>query len=307
MIARLLLGALAVDPGGHALEPGLAVGIGQRNAGMHLGDIGLRMQRNRPPRTASRGAPRVLRDGRLARARDAHDHQDRRAAAMGARAVEAMDAGCIGDEDRIGAADEQAAFDHPDDAPDALLQPRRIGDGAEIAVENAVAAVGDKRLARPPTGAAERWRRAPRALAWVASRPKATTSTGTGVVRPQPIDQLGAVDDDGEAAARGRDDLLAQQGAAQPLDQIERAALDLVGAVDREIDLPMLGEGGERNARGLRLRRRSLRGGNADEAQALPMTPRQRLDRESRRRAGAEPDDHAILDQLAPRPRRPRA
>ena len=66
----------------------------------------------------------------------------------------------------------------------------------------------------------------------------------------------------------------------------------------------MLGEGGERNAGRLRLRRRSLRGGNADEAQALPMPPGQRLDRESRRRAGAEPDDHAVLDQLDRRLRR---
>ena len=64
------------------------------------------------------------------------------------RAVEAMDAGGIGDEDRIGAADEQAALDDADDAADALLQPRRIGDVAEAAVEHAIAAVGDEGLAR---------------------------------------------------------------------------------------------------------------------------------------------------------------
>ena len=98
--------------------------------------------------------------------------------------------------------------------------------------------------------------------------------------------------------ARGRDNLLAQQGSAQSLDQIERAALDLVGTVDREIDLAMLAERGERNVRSLRLRCRTLRGGNADKTQALPMTPRERLDRESRRRAAAKPDDHVILDQL---------
>ena len=76
-----------------------------------------------PSRAASSSA-----DGRLARARDAHDHEDRRTAAMGARAVEAVDAARVGDEDRIRAADEEAAFHHPDDAADALLQPRRIGD-----------------------------------------------------------------------------------------------------------------------------------------------------------------------------------
>ena len=118
-------------------------------------------------------------------------------------------------------------------------------------------------------------------------------------VRAQPIDQLGAVDDDGEAPARRGDDLLAQQGAAQPLDQVERAAFDLVGAVDREVDLPMLARSDDSGMTGRpRLRRRSLRGRNADEAQALPMPPGQSLDRESCRRAGAEPDDHAVLDQL---------
>ena len=117
-------------------------------------------------------------------------------------------------------------------------------------------------------------------------------------MRAKPVHELAAVDDDGEAVARGRDDLLAQQRSAQSLDQIERAALDFVGAVDREIDLPMFAERGERNVRRCGLRCRALRGGNADKAQALPMTPRKCFDRESRRRAAAEPDDHVILDQL---------
>src|SRR6185437_13375704 len=67
---------------------------------------------------------------------------------MGARAVEAVDAGRVGDEDRIGSADEEAALDDADDAPDAILQSRRIGDRAEAAVEDPVAAVGRERLAR---------------------------------------------------------------------------------------------------------------------------------------------------------------
>ena len=85
-------------------------------------------------------------------------------------------------------------------------------------------------------------RRAPPAPPGSPPARRSTTSTGTGALRPQAIDQLGAIDDDGEAPAGGGDDLLAQQGAAQPLDQIERAALHLIGAVDREIDLAMLGE-----------------------------------------------------------------
>src|SRR5215469_16842196 len=43
--ARLLLGALSIDPGGHALEPRAAVRIRQWNSRVHLGDIRFRMQR----------------------------------------------------------------------------------------------------------------------------------------------------------------------------------------------------------------------------------------------------------------------
>src|SRR5262245_5227945 len=42
---RLLLSALTVDPSGHALEPRLSIRIGQRNAGMHLGNVRFRMKR----------------------------------------------------------------------------------------------------------------------------------------------------------------------------------------------------------------------------------------------------------------------
>ena len=57
-----------------------------------------------------------------------------------------------------------------------------------------------------------------------------------------------AVDDDGEPVARGGDDLLAQQCSAQSFDQIERAAFHLVRPIDREIDLPVFAERGERNS-----------------------------------------------------------
>ncbi len=145
---RLLLGALAVDPSGHGLEPGPSVGIGQRNSGMHLGDIRLGMQRVAFLEGPAETRGQLLGDRRLAGPGHPHHHEDRRTAPMGARAIEAMDAGRVGHENRIGPTDEEAAFDHPDDAPDALLQPRRIGDGAEAAIENSVAAVGDEGLAR---------------------------------------------------------------------------------------------------------------------------------------------------------------
>ena len=67
---------------------------------------------------------------------------------MGAGAIEAVDAGCISDKDRVGAANEKPAFHHTDDSPDALVQSRRFSDGAEIAIKDAVAAVGHKGLTR---------------------------------------------------------------------------------------------------------------------------------------------------------------
>src|SRR5262249_686322 len=54
----------------------------------------------------------------------------------------------------------------------------------------------------------------------------------------------------------------------------------------------------ERDAHRPRLCRRSLRGGNAEKAQALPIAPSESRDRESRSRAGTESDNHAILDQV---------
>src|SRR5262245_60291618 len=89
----------------------------------------------------------VFGDGRFAGPGHAHDHQDRRTAPMGAGAIEAVDAGCISDKDRVSAANEKSAFNHTDDAPDAFIQSPWIGDGPEVAVENAVAAVADKRRA----------------------------------------------------------------------------------------------------------------------------------------------------------------
>ena len=128
---------------------------------------------------------------------------------MSARAVEAMDAGGVGHKDRIGAADKKTAFHHADDPPDAFVQSRRIGDAAEIAIKNAVAAVGNKgraqRHARLSTGAKHFERLAGCLQAEGDHFYRHRRS------RSKPVHQLAAVDDDRKAVARGRDDLLAQQ------------------------------------------------------------------------------------------------
>jgi len=222
---------------------------------------------------------------------------------MEVRTVEPAHTGSVGDKDHVGAADEQPAFDHADDAADALLEPGRIGDGGEAAVEYAVTAVGDERL--PRRGKAQTGARAQHlerlAGGFQAERNDLDGNRRMGAKTP---DQLGAVDDDHQSTARRGHDLLAQQGAAQPLDQVERALLDLVRAVDREVDHAMLCEGRQRNARRLRLGRRPLRRRDADKTQALAMASSKGLDGEARRRAGAEADDHGVPHQPHRRLRR---
>src|SRR5690349_8728020 len=112
---------------------------------MHLGDVCFWVEIVAFLEGPSQTRRQIFGDRRLAGAGHAHDHQDRRTTAMSARAVESADAGCIGDEDRIGAADEEAAFNNANDAPDALLKARRVSNKTEGAVENAIAAVRGER------------------------------------------------------------------------------------------------------------------------------------------------------------------
>ena len=132
----------------------------------------------------------------------------------------------------------------------------------------------------------------------VASSPKATTSTGTGVCVPSRSTSLLPSTTMASRWLAAATIFSRNKRSAQSFDQIERATLDFVGAVDREIDLAMFAERGERNVGCFRLCCRAFRGGNTDKAQALPMTPRECFYCESRRRAAPKPDDHVILDQL---------
>src|SRR4051812_27757704 len=62
------------------------------------------------------------------------------------------------------------------------------------------------------------------------------------------VGNFGTVDDDDEAGGGGGDDPLAEQGAAEPLDQGERADDALIGTVDGKIQGGPLGEARERDA-----------------------------------------------------------
>ena len=70
---------------------------------------------------------------------------------------------------------------------------------------------------------------------------------GQRVLAPEARRELGRIDDDDLAQARLRDDLLAEQRTAAALDQVE-LGVDLVRAVDRQVDDGVLGQRRERDA-----------------------------------------------------------
>src|SRR3546814_16130088 len=90
----------------------------------------------------------------------------------------------------------------------------------------------------------------------------------------QALNELRFVDDDDHPLAGARHDLFAQQRAAESFDEIERMTLDLVGAVDRDIDAAMLGEARERHAELAPPRGRPFARGNSHDPKAARATGR---------------------------------
>ena len=115
---------------------------------------------------------------------------------------------------------------------------------------------------------------------------------------PEPLDELFLIHHDDQPAARCGNDLFAQQGASETLDQIEGAELDLVRAVDSQIETLIFSKGCDRNAESPGLDCRALGGRNAHHPEPCGNTPRQPFDHKGSRRPGSEPEDHAVLDFL---------
>src|SRR5215472_5863342 len=114
---------------------------------MHLRNIGLRMEPVALLERPAQASGKRLRHRAFARTRHAHDDQHRRAAMMSMRAFQAMYAGVVGEEHQAGTADEQTALNDTNDRSDPLIEACGIGDLAEIAVEDVIAAVRDQRIA----------------------------------------------------------------------------------------------------------------------------------------------------------------
>jgi hypothetical protein len=111
--------------------------------------------------------------------------------------------------------------------------------------------------------------------------------------RPERIDDLVARGDHHEAVRRGRDDLLARVGAAAALDDPVRG-IDLVGAVDRDVEPVELLERLDRQPERARGDLGGDRGGDAAQRQPAGGQGRQQW---RDRRARPEADPVPVLDQ----------
>ena len=113
------------------------------------------------------------------------------------------------------------------------------------------------------------------------------------MLAPELRGELGVIHDDDLAQARLGDDLLAEERSPAALDEVE-VGVDLVGAVDREIDDGMLGQRRERDADLPRELRARARRRDAEHVLQVPRLHEHAdaADREQRRAPRAEADDH---------------
>ena len=165
----------------------------------------------------------------------------------------------------------------------------------EVAVEDDVALVGDE---RPPVALPLDDARPQRGqIVGHGAAGKGDDLHGHGRARAQPVDALALVGDD-DQPARGRgDDLLPQQRPAQPLDQVQ-PRVDLVRAVNGDIDRRVVVEAAQGHAAALGFAGGHLGRGDADDALELPRG-QQRAEAthgKDGRAARAQADDHARLD-----------
>jgi hypothetical protein len=112
------------------------------------------------------------------------------------------------------------------------------------------------------------------------------------------LDELFFVDDDYEPGARRGDNLFAQKCAAQTLDQVQRSERHLVGAIDRQVQALVFGEGRYLDPEPTRLRGRALRSRDADHPQPISNPSSQALHDKGGSRSGPESDHHAVVDLL---------
>src|SRR5262249_2361177 len=123
-----------------------------------------------------------------------------------ARALQTVNTACVSNKDDTCATDEKAAFNDSNYPPDALFQCCWISDWTKAAVENAITAVSDERLAQcrlaKPRGGTDRFESP---LSYFEA--KGDNFHRNWCTRTKPIHHLQTIHDDCEASARGGNDL----------------------------------------------------------------------------------------------------
>src|SRR3954452_18894197 len=112
----------------------------------------------------------------------------------------------------------------------------------------------------------------------------------------EPLDALRTVGDHDHAPARGGDDLFPQKRAAAALDDAQRT-VDLIGAVDGQIEFGRFVQRSEPNALAFRLAPRRLGSRDADDVKPAPHPLAHSHDEMRGRGAGSEAEPHAVRDK----------
>jgi hypothetical protein len=200
----------------------------------------------------------------------------------------------VSDEDDAGAVDEQAVLDDARDVTQFAREHRRIGDAAEIAVENVVAFVGDEGLSvflANDYGGAE-------LLDFAADKRQCEGDDFDGHGEAaEHRNLLAGVGDDDEFARGGRHHFFIEERAAAAFDQVE-LRVEFVGAVDGDVNVLDFVKAGEGDAEFSGHLARVDRGGDAADFEAGLDAITDELDCISGRRAGAEADNLAVLNEL---------
>jgi hypothetical protein len=200
----------------------------------------------------------------------------------------------VSNKDDAGAIDEEAMLDDAGNIAELARKSRRIGDAAEVAVEDVMAFVGDKGLSvflANDDGGAE-------LLDFAANERQSEGDDFDGYWEAaEHRDLLAGIGDDHQFARRRRDDFFVEECAAAAFDQIE-VRIEFVGTVYRDVDVLHFVEVGERYAELGRHFTRVNRGGDAANFQAGLDPIADELDSVGGRRAGAEADDLVISNEL---------
>ena len=211
-------------------------------------------------------------------------------------ALQHLNAVARSDDRRRGEPEEEPVLDDARHVRDVARQRGRVDPLGPRAVEDAVALIGDERAA-----GVDAQLRFPSQVAKQTLHDRQRERDHLDRERralAEPAHELRLVGDDHHPPGGRRDHLLAQVRASQPLDQVERR-VDLVGAVDHEVELGDVLEREERDPQLVAPRGRRSGGGHAGDvgegARSEPLA--QRIEHLRGGRAAAQAQPHPRADE----------